>query len=219
MGDIRPVHHVAHHWRDFFVQIAAIAIGLLLALALDRIVGYFHERHQLAQARHDLKVEIEQNRRAWAKNVAEVQRIQKELEMDLSVIQGLQSKSPVAGKLDYSENFYAIIDGPWQAVRQNGSLSLMPNDELQTYAWFHEILTYLMDAMHAAEPAIKIGGAIADRAPLDKLTARDLDELASKTSEAQGRLAVLSMFLGYESNGLDLLSRGAGPVADSLTNR
>jgi hypothetical protein len=212
MSDIRFVRHVTRHWKEFFVQIVAIAIGLLLALALDRIVGYFHERHQLAQARRDLRLEIEENRHAWERNVAEVQRVQKELAIDLTVIQALQSNSSATGQLDYSENFYAIIDGPWQAVRQNGSLSLMPNDELQTYAWFHEVLTDLMDAMHAAEPAIKIAGAIADRAPLDKLTARDLDELASKTSEAQGRLAVLSMFLRYESNGLDRLSRGAGTV-------
>jgi hypothetical protein len=157
MDEIRPVRHVAHHWRDFFVQIAAIMIGLLLALALDRVVGYFHERHQLAQARRDLRLEIEQNRNAWTKNVAEVQRIQKELETDLTVIHELQSKFSPTGKLDYSVGFYATVDGPWQAVRQNGSLSLMPTDELQTYVWFHEILASLMDAMHATEPVIKIG--------------------------------------------------------------
>jgi hypothetical protein len=44
---------------------------------------------------------------------------------------------------------------------------------------------------------------------LDKLTARDLDELMSKTSEGQGRLAILNMFLRYEEEGLDRLSRGA----------
>jgi hypothetical protein len=74
MTDVRSVYPVAHHWRDFFVQIAAIAIGLLLALAFDRVVGYFHERHQLAQARLDLRLEIEQNQRVWTKNVAEVQK-------------------------------------------------------------------------------------------------------------------------------------------------
>ena len=209
MSDIQPVREVPHRWRDFLVQIAAIVIGLLLALALDRIVGYFHERNQLAQARRDLRLEIEQNRRVWTKNVAEAERIQKELETDISVIQALQSNTVPVAKFDYSEDFFAIVDGPWQAVRQNGSLSLMPNDELQTYAWFHGILTSIMDVMHTVEPAVKIAGAIAARAPLDKLTPHDLEELASKTSEAQGRLAVLEMFLKYEASGLDQLSRDA----------
>ena len=213
MPEIDPVHRVAHPWKDFFVQIAAIAIGLLLALGLDRVVGYFHERHQLAQARDVLRLEIEQNRRVWEKNVAEVERIQKELEADVAIIQALQASSPLTGKLNYSENFYAIVDGPWQVVRQNGSLSLMPNDEIQTYAWFHEILTSLMDTIHAAEPVLKIGGAIAGRAPLDKLTPHELEELASKTSEAQGRLAVVKMFLEYEGAGLDQMSKRADRTA------
>jgi hypothetical protein len=213
MADIDSVHQTAHRWRDFFVQIAAIAIGLLLALALDRTVGYLRERHQLAQARGDLKLEIQQNRNGWTKNVAEVQRIQKELEADLSLIQALQSKAPATGKLDYSVGFYATLDGPWQAIRQNGSLGLMPNDELQTYAWFHGILASVMDAMHAVEPVMKIGGAIAGRAPLEKLSARDLEELTSQTSEAEGRLAVLSMFLEYEGKGFDQLSSTADMVS------
>ena len=210
MDNSPSVHKIPHHWKDFFVQIAAIAIGLLLALGLDRVVGYFHERHQLTQARRDLQLEIEQNRSAWAKNVAEVQRIQKELEIDLNVIQALQSKSPLTGKLDYSEGFYAVIDGPWQVVRQNGSLSLMPNEELQTYTWFHEILTYTMEAMHAFEPVMTTSEAIATRGALEKLTERDLEELASKTSEAQGRLAHLSMFLRYEEGGFDRINHSAG---------
>ena len=78
------------------------------------------------------------------------------------------------------------MDGCWLAVRQSGSLTLMPHEELQTYAWFHEILTYIMESMHSVEPVIRIGGAIAARAPLEQLTTRDLDELTSKTSEAQG---------------------------------
>jgi len=211
-----PVHQVANRWKDFFVQIVAIAIGLLLALALDRTVGYFRERHQLAQARTDLRLEIEHNRNIWRENVAEVQRIQQELAIDLKIIQALQSKSPMTGKLDYSVNFHAVRDGPWQAVRQNGSLGLMGNDELQNYVWFHNILASLMDAMHAVEPVMKIGEAIAARAPSEKLTAHDIEELASRTSEAQGRLAFLSMFLEFEGKGLDQLSPSTSTVGTNL---
>ena len=210
MSDNHSVRQIPHHWRDFFVQIAAIALGLLLALGLDRIVGYFHGRQQLTEARRELRLELAQNRDVWNRNSAEVQRIEKELKTDLEVIQELQSHSPTTAKLDYSVGFYAVKDGPWQAVRQNGSLNLMPNDELQDYTWFHEILTYTMEAMHAFEPVMTTSGAIATRAPLEKLTERDLAELASKTSEAQGRLAHLSMFLGFEGSGLDRMSGSVG---------
>jgi hypothetical protein len=60
-----------------------------------------------------------------------------------------------------------------------------------------------MEAMHAVEPAMKIGEAIAARSPSEELTEHDLEELASQTSEAQGRLAFLSMFLEFEEKGLN----------------
>jgi|GEM_PF-2618663 len=215
MGDTHSVSQIPHRLKDFFVQIAAIAIGLLLALGLDRVVGYFHNRQQLTEARRELRLELSRNRDVWNKNSAEVQRIEKMLKTDLEIIQALKSHFPTAAKLDYSEGFYAVIDGPWQVVRQNGSLNLMPNDELQDYTWFHEILSCTMEAMHAFEPVMTTSAAIGGRAPLEKLTDHDLDDLASKTSEAQGRLGHLSMFLGYEGNGLDRMSHSAGTVSPS----
>lgn len=95
----------------------------------------------------------------------------------------------------------------------------MPSDELQNYAWFHGILASIMDAMHAVEPALNICEAIAGRAALDRLTPRDLDDLASKTSEAQGRLTSLNMFLRIEGQGLDQFHRTKESQRHSLTSR
>ena len=35
MLDIHPPHHAANTWRDFFIHIITIVIGLLIALSLD----------------------------------------------------------------------------------------------------------------------------------------------------------------------------------------
>jgi hypothetical protein len=128
------------------------------------------------------------------------------LTADLKIIQTLRAHASPEGSLDYSVRFYAVRDGPWQAVRQNGALSLMPDKEVQTYVWFHEILTSLMDALHACESAIRVGDAIAASALPEKLSPHDLDQLASQTLEAQGRLKQLNMFFEIEQNGLETLS-------------
>ena len=60
----------------------------------------------------------------------------------------------------------------------------MPDAEVQTYVWFHEILTSLMDSMHAFEAATRIGDAIAASAPPERMSPHDLDQLASQTLEA-----------------------------------
>jgi hypothetical protein len=210
MLDVHAPHGPTHSWRDFLGHIAAISIGLLLALALEKLVEYVHERHQLTEARGELAMEVAENRRTSAMNVIEASRIQQELDADLKIIQAVRLHAPVGdAKFDYSVKFYATRDGPWQAVRQSGSLNLMPYGELQTYAWFHGILTSVMESMHAFETALHIGAAIATSAPPETLNEHDLNELANKTMEAQGRLVNLRMFLGYEEEGLGELSRQA----------
>lgn len=211
MLDVHAPHPTEHTWKGFLVHIAAIAIGLLLALALERLAEYVHERRQLTEARRELAGEVAENRRVWTINVTEASRIQQELDADLRLIQTVRSHSPVGnGKFDYSVHFFAVLDGSWQAVRQSGSLGLMPHRELQTYAWFHGILASIMESMHAFETTLHIGGAIAASAPPEKLSEHDLNELADKTMEAQGRLVNLQMFLGFEENGLEKLGPQSG---------
>jgi hypothetical protein len=131
MLDVHAPHQTVHTWKDFLVHIAAIAIGLLLALALEKLAEYVHERRQLTEARLELALEVAENRRTWSANVTESARIEQELDADLKLIQAVRSHAPVGDrKLEYSVRFYAVRDGPWQAVRQSSSLNLMPHEEL-----------------------------------------------------------------------------------------
>ena len=214
MLDVHAPHQTVHTWKDFLIHISAIAIGLLLALALEKLVEYIHERHQLTDARRELAMEVADNRRTWAINVIETSRIRQELDADLKIIQAVRAHAPIGdAKFDYSLEFYAMNDGPWQAVRQSGSLNLMPHQEMQTYAWFHGILTSAMESMHAFETTLHIGGAIAASAPPETLNEQDLNELAIRTMEAQGRLVNLRMFLGFEEMGFGRLGQPSGSKA------
>jgi hypothetical protein len=78
MLEVHAPHQAVHTWKDFLVHIAAIAIGLLLALALERFAEYVHERRQLAEARRELAMEVRENQQKLALNVVEVSRIQQE---------------------------------------------------------------------------------------------------------------------------------------------
>ena len=53
MLDVQAPHGRIHGWRDFLIHIVAIAIGLLLALGLEQIVQYTHERRELSVARSE----------------------------------------------------------------------------------------------------------------------------------------------------------------------
>jgi hypothetical protein len=216
MLDVHAPHQTVHTWKDFLVHIAAIAIGLLLALALEKLAEYIHERRLLTEGQRELAMEVAENRRTLMLNVIEASRIQQELDADLKVIQALRLHAPVGNaKFDYSVVFHATRDGPWQAVQQNGSLNLMPYEELQTFTWFHGILRSVMESMHAFETTLHIAAAIAASSPPERLNEYDLNELASKTMEAQGRLVNLRMFLGFEEWGLGRGSLSRQPGAKS----
>src|SRR5882757_6824641 len=57
MLDVHPAHHAASTWRDFFVHIATIVLGLLIAIGLEQTVEYFHHQHQLRELAHGLVVD------------------------------------------------------------------------------------------------------------------------------------------------------------------
>jgi hypothetical protein len=59
--DVHPPHHAATTWRDFFIHIATIVIGLLIAIALEQTVELIHHRHQRHQLQEDLHDEAERN--------------------------------------------------------------------------------------------------------------------------------------------------------------
>jgi len=71
MLDVHAPHQSIHTWRDFFIHIAAISIGLLIAIGLGQTVEYLHHRHQVADLREALRIEREQNHSRLADQTTE----------------------------------------------------------------------------------------------------------------------------------------------------
>lgn len=61
MLDVHPPHHAANTWRDFFIHIATIVVGLLIAVGIEQGVEHFHQREQVKQAREALDLERRKN--------------------------------------------------------------------------------------------------------------------------------------------------------------
>jgi hypothetical protein len=203
MIDIHPPHHAASTWRDFFIHIATIVLGLCIAIGLEQTVEYFHHRHQLIEARKELSAEFDENRRILGQNLEAVKTIQSQLDHNMALLREHQtSNTPLAGKLDYSYNLYRTPDAVWQSIQQSGALSLMPHDELRKNVYLYEVFTSFMEAVHAFYTQAEIAGAIAHRSPDGNLSPRDTEELISATSETKAKLAYAAKFLSYEATGL-----------------
>jgi hypothetical protein len=60
MLDVHPPHHPTHGWRDFFVHIATIVVGLLIAIGLEQTVEAIHRSREAARLREDMHAECAQ---------------------------------------------------------------------------------------------------------------------------------------------------------------
>lgn len=201
MLDVHPPHEAVHTWKDFFIHIATIVIGLLIAIGLEQTVEFFHHRHQLREAREQLSVELDTNRQVLRKNLELVSKIQTELDRDMAVIREYQSSpSSMNGKLNYSHNFFRPRDAAWQSVKQNGALNLMPYEEMEEHNYLYELLSDLMDSVIGFTSPIEIAAAIARRSPDGNLAPQDIAALTTATSEAQGKVAITAMLLNIEED-------------------
>jgi hypothetical protein len=137
-------------------------------------------------------------------NIESTRKTSLALDADIAMLRAKQSSnSPAAMKLDYTWHPYDTQDGGWQAAKQSGALSLMPHEELRRYTRVYTVLAAVMDALPAFGARMEVAGAIARRVPNGDLPVREIEELMSATSEAQGRLALLIRLLKFAKSDLE----------------
>jgi len=209
MIEVHPPHERVHSWTQFFIHIAAITIGLLMAIGLEQTVVYFHHRHQLQEARRELADELESNRRVVGINLEATRKVMADLDADMALLRAVQtspvsqSAAPIGSKLVYGlGNFYWPKDGTWQAVKQNGSLGLMAHDELHYYVYIYEDIAIIMEQLNELGARTEVPCAIARRSQDGNLTPRDIEELITATSEVQAKVSYSTLLLRLEENAL-----------------
>lgn len=203
MLDVHPPHAAIHGWRDFFVHIATITIGLLIAVGLEQTVEYVHHLEQLRTARQEIAAELDENRRIAEVNEAEFARVERELAKDTEILRASQfANAPLASKLNYDWLFYRTPDGAWQTAKENGALGLMPHNELRGYVYDYAVISAFMEALTASNIEMEVADAIARRAPYGSLSRKDIEELITATSASQGRIAFAAKLLEFEKVGL-----------------
>lgn len=188
-----------HNWRELLTEIGVIVIGVAIALAGEQTVEYFHHRSQLGTARRELAAELGENRQALAFNRNALRAMERELGDDMALLRGVKpSPGPLAGKLDYAWAFKRPRDGAWQIARQNGSLDLMPHDELQGYAHLYAVLGSFMATLEAHGRQMDRAAAVAERAKDGAVSTRDIEDMVAATTAARGVSIDLERALVFE---------------------
>jgi hypothetical protein len=129
MLDVHPAPHAARSWREFFIHIATIVLGLLIAVGLEQTVEHFHRRHQLHNLEEALEKSSEANKEYIKDNIALVQGV---MDWATGEAAALERAGPT-GSLTLSRmpaaELYAPDTGVWLAAKANGQAGLLSASE------------------------------------------------------------------------------------------
>jgi hypothetical protein len=215
MLDVHPLQHAPYSRRDFFLHIATISVGLLIAIGLEQTVEYFHrllERHEL-QA--ELRNEGLHNRDGIRSALRALDATESWALLSEQAVQNAANHGdttaqpyPPAFKPDpalmKSLRFIVPSAAVWTTANASGAIALLPPDDAVAYARlyrFHELVTEMdLEWRKSNTPLRALEARFSDnrldrRPDLGALNATQLDQLSaalmfhySATRELQSEL-------------------------------
>jgi hypothetical protein len=151
MLDVHPPHHAVSTWRDFFIHIATIVIGLLIAIGLEQTVEAIHHRHERSELRETLHRESEQVLKDSRETVAALNYHQDWLTRRIDQVKAaVWQHQPLAEPPAYAIAVFDYPDDPlWRSAKISGLVERLSSDELNAYSEV-ELLSTKVDAFYDA---------------------------------------------------------------------
>jgi len=162
MIDVHAPHHTVHTWRDFFVHIATIVVGLLIAVALEQTIEYVHAQHELRDTREEIAHEQTANEALWAKNEKNWRESFAALKNDLLVLKFIREhpdtpQTELPGVLLWDQAPFLWNHAVWDAAQVKGIVQRMPLEESNHHQGYYDLMKMMaaqsLDAWNAANTA------------------------------------------------------------------
>jgi hypothetical protein len=193
MLDVHPPHAPTHTWKDFFIHIATIVVGLIIAVGLEQTVEAIHHHREVSEAREALSAEIGDNRDRFEQEARNWRWESAELENNLDVLEALRQHPGTPDEKLPGVLFWAHRGGPfshaaWDAARSAGVTSLMPREEITEMQAYYTRLETIDTAARDAWAAINDASRFEFVAyHLSDLTPAQIDEITTLTEIAMER--------------------------------
>jgi hypothetical protein len=135
IDDIHPPHQAAHSWRDIFIHLATITVGLFIALSLEGCVEWQHHRHLVHEARENIRTELTDNQKELHDALDQIHKEQAQVKADIESLKTLRKDVNAHGlSVTLSFNNSALQDASWNTARETGAFSFMGYPEVKKYA-------------------------------------------------------------------------------------
>lgn len=130
-------HGAVHTWKDVFIHIGIIAVGLLIAIGLEQTVVFLHDWHHAQKLEESLRQESLANRDVVKTDIASIDAYIENIQLNMAA---LDHAHLVTGRFDFvytpfpgGFRLLPISNTAWLAVRDGGSLSLLRSQITDDY--------------------------------------------------------------------------------------
>jgi len=168
MIDVHAPHGGLHTWKDFWIHLGTITLGLLIAISLEQSVEWLHHLHQRHQLEASLLAECKINKDRAEANFSGYDDLMKWL-LGLHRDIGRMLSTKGNADLRYRELRYrprlqegvittgspgSLVTSVWDTADADDRLALLPDDEAHAYsllyhvqiAHYEELFTQTRDA-------------------------------------------------------------------------
>jgi hypothetical protein len=156
MLDVHAPHERVHSWSDFFVHIATIVIGLLIAVGLEQTVEYFHHRHQAREGLALLRREVDANRLTLQYDAKVLAFSEREQHANLGVLQRLRNhKLQPNDRVIFIRPYQDLDSSAWRVVHESAAATYIPHDAMAIYDGIEERQRILNDDLWASNKELQ----------------------------------------------------------------
>ena len=157
MLDVHVPHEPILGWKEFFVHLFTITIGLLIALSLEGLVEWQHHRHLVHEAEASLHDEITHNSGALQETLNGLHKNQDDLKHDVILLKDVirNGKMPHHEQMNVSFGIHGFGSVAWKTAQATGAAAYMPYAHAHSYADIYVTQDELAEAeKQAARDAI-----------------------------------------------------------------
>jgi hypothetical protein len=136
MLEVHAPHEAFNTWKGFFIHVATITIGLLIAIGLEQVVEYVHHRHQVREMSERLRQESIDNEAVVAFDIAGCDAVLKSIESNLGSLELLRAQGATKnwGTTTLPKpSTFVPADAAWLMMRDSALLSLVPKLLAENY--------------------------------------------------------------------------------------
>jgi hypothetical protein len=136
--EVHAPHEPLHSWRDFWIHLGTITIGLLIAISLEQSVEALHHVHQRHQLEEDLRAEGERNVEIVESDrrvIAALRDWELDLRKNVDTMRASGGKAGLGYVVSHVKGQPTVpSDSVWTTAKESMLVALLPRAEAEMYS-------------------------------------------------------------------------------------